>query len=139
MKVGGPSEWSAIALTIASQLPQAEAFDFLSNALANAGLENSANFSQALGKTLHPNAAETIGKHLEMLWSHPALWEDDKFQNGIAFGAICSIRHLLELGEQPKQLDEKVKKLATHKCAGSRRTCKNFLQKYFPWLDTVGE
>ena len=139
IKSGDASEWSAIALSIASKLPQAEAFEFLSRALTNVSPERSANFAQALAKTRHPQAAETIRKHLDSLWSHPKLWDQDKFQNFVAFAAICSIRHLLELGEAPGEFEEKVKALASHQCAGSRRSCRGFLNNYFPWLDPSAE
>ena len=139
IKSGHASEWSAIALSIASEIPQAEAFEFLSRALANVPADDSANFSQAVAKTRHPQAAEVIRKHLESLWSHPRLWDQDKFQNFVAFAAICSIQHLLELGERSAQFEEKVKALAMHQCAGSRRSCQNFLKKYFPWLDSSAE
>ena len=73
--------------------------------------------------------------HLSALWSHPSLWDDDEFINWIAYGATCSIEHLIDVGARPGDFADHVRQLAKHACAGNRDSCRNFLSKHYSWLE----
>lgn len=130
----GFPEIQDIALSISSYLPQQEAFTFLADTLKRIPLRDSANISQALAQTKHPNAIETLRRHLDRLWSAPGLWDNAKFMNWTAYSTVCNIRHLLELSVPPAEFEEKVRQLSTHACSRLRDSCGRFLTKYYPWL-----
>lgn len=134
MQHGSPSEWSGVALSVASRLPLDEAFDTLLRALRTAEIGHAANIGQAIALTKHPNAEATLRNHLESIWAHQSLWQDDEFINYVAFEAITCIQHLIELGGDPKDFESRVRQLAGHACAGNRQSCCNFLSKHYDWL-----
>jgi len=134
VKDAGCDEMSAIALSISGHLPQDEAYQILFRALRLAPVGRACNFSQAIAHTKHPEAEATIRHHLRAVSAHPALWDDDKFSNSIAFEATCCVEHLLELGAPPSDFEAQVRQLSKHTCSHNRRTCRNFLGKYYPWL-----
>lgn len=135
MKNGGPEHWSAIALAVGSFLPRDEAFQLLVQALSQIST-HTANVTQGIQVTKHPDASDVLRKHLEILWKAPNLWEDDSFNNWAAFDATCCIEHLLQLGASPKEFEAKVKALWEHPCAGNRDSVRNFLHKFYDWLPT---
>ncbi len=134
MRHGDCCTWSAIALSVATHLPQEEAFSRLSNVLQAGGLEASPNIAQGICLTKHPQAEPLLRTHLMALWADPRLWEDDKFCNDIAFAAMCSINHLIEVGAPPHEFEEQVRALSRHVCTNNREFCPTHLGKYFPWL-----
>jgi hypothetical protein len=134
MKHGDSTHWSGIALSVASQLPRDEAFDTLVRALHSTELGGSANISQAIAHTKHPDAEATLRRHLAALWSHPALWEDDVFSNQVGFDVTTCIAHLIELGASPSDFTDQVRRLSEHVCSGNRESCRNFLSKYYSWF-----
>ncbi len=135
MQGGDFCDWSAVALPIAMHLPQDEAFGLLLTALQATELGvAAANISQGIAQTRHPKAKPTLLAHLEALWSHPGLREDNEFCNWIAFGATCAIKYLLELGAPPEDFAKQVRELSRHKCQRNRKSCHSFLAKYYPWL-----
>lgn len=135
MEHGGPDEWSAVALHAGSELPQDEAFDLLTRVLRSTDLDRACNISQGISLTRHPDAERVLRAHLSALWSHPSLWDDDEFINWIAYGATCSIEHLIDVGARPGDFADHVRQLAKHACAGNRDSCRNFLSKHYSWLE----
>lgn len=133
MKRGSLGQWSAIALSI-PRLPQQEAFDFLTDALATAEIGRASNLGQAIGITKHREAEPVLRRRLDQVWHHKSLWEDDTFTNWPAFEATTCIAHLIELGADAKDFEDKVRELSQHVCNGNRKSCRNFLGKYYPWL-----
>lgn len=134
MQNGGPRHWSAIASCVASQLPRDEAFNTLVRALRSTELGQSTNVHQAIAHTKHPEAEAALRRHLAVLWSHPALWEDADFRNWVGFDATTCIANLLELGAPPTDFGEQVRQLSKHACSGNRKSCRTFLSKHYPWL-----
>jgi hypothetical protein len=134
MKHGSEYHWSGIALSVASYLPQQEAFDTLVHTLHRLKHGRTANISQGISLTKHLNAESTLRQHFAKLWEYPELWDDDDFQNWIAFDAITCISHLLELGAAPDDFDGQVRRLSEHICEGSRKSCRVFLSKHYLWL-----
>jgi hypothetical protein len=68
MQHGDPTHWSEIAVSVASCLPQNEAFETLSRALPKLGIEPACNLLQAIAHTKHPAAEKTLREHLAALW-----------------------------------------------------------------------
>jgi hypothetical protein len=135
MKHGQLDDWSGIALQVARELPQNEAFRFLNDALQAAGPGRGSNLTQGLAHTKHPAAASVLCDHLHATMSHPLVWEDDRFLNWIAYDAITCINHLIEeLGAAPSDFEPQVRRLSEHVCERNRRSCVNFLSKHYPWL-----
>jgi len=133
MSQDDPDVWSGIALQVGGCLPQDEAFELLVAAL-NRIHSHSANITQGISATRHPKAADVLRRHLDALWRHPHLWDDDHFTNWPAFDTICCIAHLLDLGVEPAEFEERVRKLSKHVCAGTRDSCGTFLSKHYPWI-----
>jgi hypothetical protein len=129
-----PDDWPAIAVKIASTLPSGEAFVILLRALRATDIGCAANVVQAIAITKHPDAEETLRRHLAAVWEHGAIWEDDDFTNWVAFDATTCIAHLIELGAPPADFDDKVRQMSRHVCAGNRKSCRNYLSKYYSWL-----
>jgi hypothetical protein len=128
-----PEYWSSVALAVAHYIPKDEAFGLLRHALANID-SHTANVTQGIAATKHPEAKPLLEKHLEHLWIHPDLWADDPFNNWRAFDATCCIANLLELDAQPTEYEAKVRALSRHVCAGNRQSCGTFLHQYYDWL-----
>ena len=134
MRTGGPDDWSGIAGSVGHSLPSDEAFDLLSNALAATPFGRTANVTQGIAMTKHPDAASLLRVHLDALWREPSLWDDDSFTNWLAFDAITCIEHLLELGASSDELRGRVELLSRHVCKGTRESVHGFLGKHYPWL-----
>ena len=133
MEQGGPDDWSGIALSVAGDLPRDEAFALLLPALHAVPLAGACNFAQGIALTKHPEARETLRRHLDDLWSQTRLWDDDEF-NWLAYNATTCIEHLIELGAPPTDFEEQVRRLSQHKCSGNRDSCRNFLSEYYLWM-----
>lgn len=131
---GEPGDWTGIALTVADVLPREEAFDALARALSRTHPGRCANLTQGIALTNHPGAESLLRKHLDELWDHPALWDDDEFINWIAFDATSCICHLIEIGTPAETFTEGVRRLSEHACEGNRRSVSSFLSKHYPWL-----
>lgn len=145
MRQGEPRYWAGIADSIAVRLPQPEAFDFLAQALRRLArdqfsneqdLNYATNLTQGVALTKHPEAQTVLREHLQRLWAHPALWDDDEFMNFIAYAAICCILHLLELGAPATDFEPQVQRLSQHVCASFRQICANRLGQHYSWLKT---
>ena len=134
MQHAGPKEWSSVAMSVASELPQDEAFDILLRALRTTDLGRTSNIGQAIAMTKHPDAEPTLRRHLDTIWVHAALWDDAEFINLVAFDATTCIAHLVELGAPQGDFEERVRQLAGHACARNRDSCQGFLSKYYSWL-----
>lgn len=130
MEHGSPSNWSAIALSVAAKLPCDDAYDLLLRALDSVELSRACNFVQALAYTKHPAAQTRLRTHLSALWNHPDLWKDDPFTNQLAYGATVCIEHLIELGAPPTDFNDHIHKLATHPCGGNRESCRRLAPHY---------
>lgn len=124
----------AVALSVAHRLPRVEAFDLLRIALRKADGHDTANITQAIARTKHPEAQETLLAHLDELWRQDDLWHDDPFTNWRALDATCCIAHLLDLGASPGPFEEKVRLLAAHPCQGNRDSCSLHLRQHYGWL-----
>jgi len=142
MQQGGGYNWSAVALSVASELPRDEAFQALLRALratdigicSNTGICTCSNLTQAIAATKHPDAKVTLRHHLEVLWSHPNLWNNDDFINWTAFDATTCIEHLIKIGVSPATFEDQVRRLAEHVCPDNRDRCRNYLAKHYSWL-----
>ena len=134
MQNGDPEHWSGIALSVASRLPRDEAFNTLVRVLRGTRPGSSSNISQAIAKTMHPEAEATLREHLAALWAAPVLWDNNDFLNWVGFDATTCIEHLIELGAPPSDFTEQVSRLSEHVCSGNRESCRNFLSKHYSWL-----
>jgi hypothetical protein len=134
MQHGSSRHWSGIALSVASCLPQQEAFDLLVRALHSTDIGHTANFAQAIAHTKHPVAQATLRRHLAAVWAHPALWDDADFVNWVGFDATTCIAHLIEAGAPPSDFSEQVRRLSEHVCLLNRQSCRNFLSKHYSGL-----
>ena len=134
LKNGNSWNCSNIALSVASQLPQEEAFTELLRCLKKSAPGPAVNFSQAIARTKHPQAEATLRWFLRQLWSLPALWEDDGVFNWLAFDAVACIEHLITLGVSPAEFETEARALAAHPCAGTRESWQTILAKYYPAL-----
>src|SRR5207245_5363734 len=106
MQYGNASHWSGVARSVASCLPQNEAFDILVRALHGTEIGQTANISQAIAGTKHPDAETTLRRHLAALWVHPGLWDAADFINWVGFDATTCIAHVIELGAPPADFVE---------------------------------
>jgi hypothetical protein len=134
MAHGGLTEWSATALNVAKTLPRDEAFPFLLTALRASEIGKCANIAQAIAQTRHPKAEATLRQHLEAVWDHSMLWDDDEFVNWVALDAKCCIEHLITLGASPSDFEEQVRKLSQHFCQRNRDLCRRHLSEHYSWL-----
>ena len=134
MQHAGPGEWSGIASSVALRLPQDEAFDILLRALRTTDIGRTANITQAIAMTKHPDAEVALRKHLEAVFAHQSLCNDDQFINYVAFDATTCVAHLIELGASPSEFDKQVHLLSEHICSRNRDSCRNFLSKHYSWL-----
>jgi hypothetical protein len=131
---GSLSEFSNIALHVASALPQQESFEILIRGLRTVEIGKTSNIAQAIAHTKHPKAAETLRTHLNSTWQHPALWDDSEFINWAAYDATTCVSHLIDLGVSPAEFNDKVRDLSGHVCSRNRESCRNFLSKHYQWL-----
>lgn len=132
-------EPSVIAGSVASSLPQDEAFVRLVRALDEGSYPSSANLTQAIASTGHPGAVNVLRAHLEELWEDPELWLDDEFLNWCAFDVMCCVERLIGLGEPPADFEDTMRLLAEHPCKGLRDSyCNRTLRKHYPWLPPPG-
>lgn len=131
---GKPDEWRWMSLSIATGLPQEEAYKSLACALETLSVEESVNIVQGVALTKHPRAEARLRQHLEVIWKQAGLWDDDDWLNRTAYAAGSCINHLLELGVPPGDFEPQVRKLSEHVCAGNREDYRRFLSKYYPWL-----
>ena len=134
MQHGSAYHWSGIAQSVGSYLPRQEAFDALVNVLHQMKPGSTANITQGISLTKHPDAEPMLRKHLADLWENSKLWDADDFLNWIAFDAITCTAHLIELGASPSDFDGQVRRLSEHICEGNRKSCRGFLSKHYPWL-----
>ena len=134
MKHGDSRDWSGIASSVASSLPADEAYDTLQRALQVTEIGRSSNIAQAIALTKHRDAEVMLRKHLQSIWAHELLWNDDQFLNWVAFDATTGIAHLIELGAAPGEFADQVRQLSEHVCSGNRDSCQNFLSKHYQWL-----
>lgn len=134
MRHGDSCDCCGIASSIAVSLPSEEAFDFLRRTLQITQIGQGSNIVQAIALTKHRSAEATLRNRLDSIWTHKSLWADDKFINWVAFDATTGIAHLIELGASPSDFDQLVRQLSEHVCSGNRGACRNFLSKYYQWL-----
>jgi hypothetical protein len=136
MQYGSFEHWAAIALNVAYQLPQQEAFDFLVRALhAAKGNGRVANMTQATAETKHPNAEAVLSSHLAATWAHPNLWDNANFLNPIAYDASACITRLIELGAAPADFAEQAQRLSQHVCSRNRVKCRRHFSKNYPEIN----
>jgi hypothetical protein len=131
---GKPDEWQWMSLSIATGLPQEEAYVSLAGALEIMSVEKSINIVQGIALTKHPQAEARLRQHLGVVWKQAGLWDDDDWLNWTAYAARTCIEHLLELCVPPGDFEPQVRKLSEHICERNRDDCRRFLSKYYPWL-----
>lgn len=134
MSSDDPNHLNSVALAVSFRLPMEEAFALLLDALTKANGRHTANLTQAIAKTKHPNAVAVLRKHLEEIWTNPELLADDPFINWVAFDAQCCIQQLIELGAPASEFEEKVRTISKHTCKGNRESLPNFLSEHYSWL-----
>lgn len=135
MQDGKSDHWSAIALNVASELPQQEAFDVLCRALHKTDISRATNLVQGIASTKHPSTEPVLREHLAALWSHPVLWNDADFLNWAAFGATTCIAHLIKLGAPAADFVEQTRQLSRHACLHNRDSCRRYLSKHYPQIN----
>ena len=128
MREGDARVWCSIALAVASQLPQEEAFRVLCEALDAMAPSASSNILQAIARTGHVSARLVIKRQVDRLCAAPELWADDNGLNRLASTAIYGIKYLLKLGEDPATLTSIVQSLSEHHSDAVRRECDRQLQ-----------
>lgn len=131
MQHGGWYEWCAVALSVASELPREEAYTVLVQALDQTEIGQTANFTQAIAATKHPEAEATLRRNLAAIWVHPALWANADHINNVAYDAMTCIEHLIQVGASPSDFTEQVRQLSEHVCPGNRDCVRTFLGKYY--------
>ncbi len=134
MSSDDPNHRNSVALAVSFRIPKEEAFALLLDALTNANGQHTANLTQAIAKTNHPEAITVLRKHLEELWKNPRLLADDPFINWVAFDAHCCIQQLIEIGAPAPEFEEKVRAISQHPCKGNRESCYGFLSTHYSWL-----
>lgn len=132
MQHGCPTHWSAIALHVASALPQQEAFDALAGALQKTEIGHTSNITQAIAQIKQPPTESVLRDHLAKVWAHPNLWNNADFMNWIAFDATTSIAHLLKLDAAPADFAGQARQLSQHVCPKNRDACSRYLSKHYP-------
>ena len=135
---GNLEVWPNIAGQVGTTLPRDEAYQFLVGVLRAGEIGRSANVTQGIALTKHPEADATLRQHLQTVWNHSALWDNDDFTNWVAYDAICCISHLIELGASPADFESQMRALSQHVCAGTRDDCSNHLYKHYSWLPRPG-
>ena len=132
MEQGDMDHWASVALRVACELQQGEAFDFLVQALQKAEIGHGSNFAQGIAETKHPSAEVVLRKHLGLLWEHPALWDDSTFLNWVASEATYCISRLIEVGVPPAHFAEQAQKLSQHVCSHNRDSWRRCLSQHYP-------
>jgi hypothetical protein len=132
MQQGDPDHWCGIALWVARELLQQEAFDFLVQALQKVQIGRSSNITQGIAETKHSSAETVLRKHLGLIWEHPGLWDDSTFLNWIASDATNCINRLIEVGASPADFAEQAQKLSQHICPRNRDSWVRRLSKHYP-------
>ena len=132
MKHGDREHWRAVALNVASQLPQNEAVDIHVHALRSINLDHTSNITQGIAETKHPSADSVLRNHLAALWAYPALWDNADFMNWLAHDTTTCIAHLIKLGAPPSDFSEQAQKLSQHACSRNRAKCHQYLSKHYP-------
>jgi hypothetical protein len=134
MDGGDKGVWVEIALSVAKEIPQEEAFDLLSNALHATEVRDSTNILQGLAETRHPLALGLIRTRLDMAMTLSEIWHDEPGYNRLASAAICSIEDILDLGGNPADFEQIVRALAEHPSPGTRDICRQRLRSRYSWL-----
>jgi hypothetical protein len=134
---GGPDDWSMVAIQVAVQLPQDEAFELLASCLKRRGNESAANLTHAIAYTKHPEGKTVLGICLEEIWADPKLWDNDSFFNSVAFDATTCIGNLVSLGVSPEEFEDRIRALTEHHCQNNREHCRELFQAYFPWIEPI--
>jgi len=135
---GSESVWELSAMFMATALMQEEAFQLLSKKLSLSTDDmTDILWRQCIAATKHPQAQSVLREELESLMSVPSVWDDDDFYNWPAYAVTCCIEHLLELGANPAEFEETVRKLTGHKCASNRDSCRSSLCKYYDWMERL--
>jgi hypothetical protein len=132
MQQGGPDHWCGIALWVARELPQQEAFDFLVQALRKVEIGRGSNITQGIAETKHSSTETVLRKHLGLIWEHPALWDDSTFLNWVASDATNCINRLIEVGASPADFAEQAQRLSQHVCSRNRNSRSCRLSKHYP-------
>jgi hypothetical protein len=134
---GGPYDWSMVALQVAVQLPQNEAFELLAACLKKRGIMSPVNLMQAIAYTKHPEAETVLRICLEEIWADPKFRDDDSFFNEAAYCATSCIEYLRSLGVSPNEFEEQIRALAEHPCKNNREYCRELFHEYFPWMEPI--
>jgi hypothetical protein len=132
MQNGGPDHWCGIALWVAGEFPQQEAFNFLVQALQKVEIGRSSNITQGIAQTKHSSAETELRKHLGLIWEHPALWNDSTFLNWVASDATNCIAYLIEVGASPADFASQALRLSKHVCSCNRDSWNRRLSKHYP-------
>jgi hypothetical protein len=140
VREGTTELWPTIATAVAQALPQDEAFQVLCEMLAATDVGRRANVVQAIAMTKHHLAPGVVRTRFDEIWAAPTLWDgvDEPGTNHLAHDATHAIRHLLELGTPPSDLEPAVRRLAGHPCHKAREACRGVLKAWYPWLAADG-
>lgn len=131
---GNTEDFCTIALPVSCGLPKDEAFARLSDILDQMPIHRSANITQAIAHTKHPDALERLRQHLPKILSDPRLMEPADFCNDVAYAAACCIEHLLLLNAPSDEFEAHVRRLSGHPSASTLDSLRRRLSKYYPWL-----
>lgn len=134
MKNGSPDELKSIVQYVPAKLPRDEAYHLLVVALRGTDVGNRSGIFQALAETRYADTDNILRQNLQIIWDHPALWNNDEFDWAALDVTIC-IKCLIELGAPPGDFESKVRRLSQHGFPGNRDSCREFLSKHYSWLN----
>lgn len=122
------SELSSCAISIATNIPPAEAVPFLVRACLSCrpGGDN-ANFCQALASTGAPEAISTIRTCLDRAVNHPDFLSTEGWNNWVAFNAVCCLKDLVRCSVPLSELKDIHERLKNHPHPHVRHTTADYL------------
>jgi len=134
LEEGDQDDISTVALQVVSALPTDEAFQRLSAILQRTPVGKAANINQAIAHTKHADATRLLSERLRTTLEDSRLMTPDKFLNWVAYDAICSIDHLLDMGFSANEFEDDVRRLSKHSSHGTIKSLQLRLAKWYPWL-----
>jgi hypothetical protein len=123
--------WPAIANAVARHLPHDESMPILRAWCQTCSVGHGANYYQAVALTADPDAHDLLKKCFARTWLSTGLMDDADFMNWVAYDALCCVRSLLELNEDPTPYRSAYETLKLHPCRSLREDAQRWLCKYF--------
>lgn len=131
IKNGDHDTWATIALWVGLELPAAESFLTLRTWCYSSPVGRGANYFQAIALTKAPEALDVLRACFQRVMDSEGLMDDADFCNWVAYDAICCMKYLFELGEEPATLRSEYDRLNVHPCERTRDEVRTWLAEYF--------